>query len=576
MPGPSHFAQLLDRSGGPSGRWKVISPGHPPVGWEGFATGPVVLSADELDQVSRALLGIPADQVAAVAAAEIVPFSAAPGERPPAVLLHSATASLKGFEGDLTDLREGRTPWDVPGYLEARQVALAEPGDLAVGRTAAWLEAVTARGVEHLVLPDLDHYYLTQALLVAAVTQDPDGSAVLEALVAWLRAHPDAVLRMYALDREAQVLLVWLRRRAGLERLRTDANSPAVADRWNAKAHLHPAVDDAAALELPEDASAPMVLAAEQRLSGGFRRLGLQPPVLPGYTVPRPGRSEAQFVADALRAAGLLVARHGIGRICLKPSEAGDGARIVPGLDAADTDRLEQELRLAHRHGDDYLLEAHVEFAQFEAAGRRFALSPSGHVRGGHVAPGITVQLMDGSSWVGNAYVDEASCGSVGLSGPLYRALREALLHIRDAFHGEAARAEGVDGGLVTGGIDFAVGRVGGRYGQAVLGGAIDFNLSSNGGEYLRAFLDTVSPLGHRYAATRVYRPAPDTGLVATDALVQQLVQQLVPAGQVAATVAAVPRSWGMVAVTGPDTLGAIELVEALVAGLAGRGLAAT
>ena len=562
--------QLLDRAEGPAGRWRVGSPGHEPVDWSGFATGPVVFSAEELDQVCLALLGIPAAEVAAVAAAEIAPFTAEPGEHPPAVLLHSATASLKGFEGDLTDLREGRSPWDVPGYLEARVVALAEPGDLAVGRTAAWQEAVTSRGVAHLVLPDLDHYYLSQALLAAAVTRDPGGAALLDALVAWLQEHPEAVLRLYALDREMQILLVWLRRQAGLDRLRTDANTPAVADRWNAKDHLHPTVDAATTLLMFDEASAPTVLSAEQCHSEGYRRLGMRLPVVPGYTVPRRGRTEAEFLTDAHRAVALLAERHGITRLCLKPSEAGDGARIVPGLDTADRDRLDKELRLAHRHGDDYLLEAHVEFAGFSAAGRRFALSPSGHIRGGHVAPGITVQLMDGLSWVGNAYVDGATCASVGLSEPMYRALRESLLHIRDAFHGEAARADGSHGGLVTGGIDFAVGRVGGRYGDAVLCGAIDFNLSSNGGEYLRAFLDTVTPQGFRYAATRVYRPSPQAGLVATDAVVQALA----PPGQVAATVAAVPRSWGMVAVTGPDTVTAIELVEQLVAGLAERGLA--
>ena len=42
----------------------------------------------------------------------------------------------------------------------------------------------------------------------------------------------------------------------------------------------------------------------------------------------------------------------------------------------------------------------------------------------------------------------------------------------------------------MTGGLDFAVGRVGGRFGDRVLVGVTDFNLSSHGAEYMRAFQD--------------------------------------------------------------------------------------
>jgi hypothetical protein len=561
-------AELLDRDDSASGRWRVSSAGHQPIIWESFAAGPVVLDDQELDHISQQLLGLPLAAVAAAATAEITPFIA--GDEPaPALLLHSATSSTKGFEGDLTDVREGRAPWDVPGYLEARVIALAKPGDLAIGRTGPWREAVLANKVDHLVLPDLDHYYLSQALLVAACAPERLGPQ-LTALVEWIQARPEAVVRLYALDREMQIFLTWLRRQAGLSTIRIDANNPVVSDRWNQKSHIHPTVS--AARQFPAGDGSPdphARLRSEQRHSAGHQRLEMTIPVLPGYTVERRGRSPEEFGAGLLEAAQLLRSRYSLVRGCLKPSEAGDGARIVPGLDLENTERLQAETALAYHHGDDYLLEAHVEFSTFEVAGGRFILSPSGHIRNGHVAPGLTVQLMHGQSWAGNAYIDADSCAEIGLSVADYQDLRAGLEGIQAAFRSPAAERDGSHAGLVTGGIDFAVGRVGGDFGDEIITGAIDFNLSSHGAEYLRAFLDEVWPEGHRYAATRVYRPARSTGLIETDAAVQAYC----PAGQRVATVAAVPGSWGMVAATGTGTRSSIQNVESLLAHLVGLGL---
>ncbi|MGF7233574.1 MAG: hypothetical protein ACQSGP_01245, partial [Frankia sp.] len=231
---------------------------------------------------------------------------------------------------------------------------------------------------------------------------------------------------------------------------------------------------------------------------------------------------------------------------------------------------LEREAAAAWRHGDDYMLEAHAEFLTFDAAGRTFILTPSGHIRGGHLAPGLTVQLMNGRAWEGNAYIDEHTASLVGLGDDHYAAMRTSLRAIRDAFHGPKAVPEGCYAGLVTGGIDYAVGRVGGAYGDRVLTAAIDYNLSSHGAEYLRAFLDEVGPAGYRYAATRVYRPTQ----VATLAATRTAIAAAAAPGERVAAVASVPGSWGMVASTGPDTRSSIEHVLALVGVLVEGGLA--
>ncbi|MEW9528660.1 hypothetical protein [Microbispora sp. NPDC049125] len=539
----------------------VRLPGGRELPWEGFSTGPVVLSDDEIDRLARDLLGLDPAQVQIAATERLRPFVAAPGEEPPPfVLMHSATRTTKGFEGDVADVAAGRTAHDVPGYLEARVVSLARPQDLAVGRHGPWREAVRLAGLDHLDIGDLDHYYLSQALMVAA----RDRPSALDPLVEWCRARPHAVTRLYALDVEMQIFLLWLAGRAGLDVLRVDANDPVVSGRWNRKNHIHPTVAGVADLDWaryePDD-----LLAAEQRRSEGFLRLDMAVPVLPGYLIPR-GDDPAGFQAAVAEAARALQERYGLATGCLKPGEAGDGARIVPGIDLADSAALARHAAEAFPHGDDYLLEAHVDFPRFTVGGRDFIAAPSGHVRYGQVAEGLTVQLMNGCSWEGNATLDKDSCRLIGVPEEFYRRMADAMDAVREAFNGPAAEREGCRGGLAMGGLDFAVGTVGGRFGARPIMGVIDFNLSSHGAEYMRAFHDTLG--GDAYVATRVYRPATTAGLEATRTAIAGLAE-----GRRAGAVACVPGRWAMVAIEGTDTLDAVGAALRLVEGLSAAGL---
>ncbi len=509
-------------------------------------------------------------EVSAAATEELLPLVSDDGGFPAAVLMHSATQTTKGFEGDLSDVQRGRLPYDVPGYLEARMVSLSRPGDITVGRTRAWREATTVFGATGISIDDTDHYYLSHALLVAALRHRQAPLPAIDELVGWLTAHPSAVVRLYALDPETQIFLVWLKRQANLAVLAVDANSPVVADRWNQKTPLHPTVAAAQALAADlVDADVDRILACEQRASDAFTRLAMRIPVLPGYRIVR-GPDRADFVAQALAAAVLLRERHGITRGCLKPCEAGDGARIVAGI-PLDGDELAPHAADAYRHGDDYQLEAHVEFHRFTVAGREFIVAPSGHIRNGHVADGLTVQLMRGCAWEGNAFFDENSGQQLGITVEQYKTMMDAMRRVRDAFHGPEAMREGCERGLVTGGVDFSFGTVGGRYGDRVLVAVIDLNLSSHGAEYMRAFLDDVQRhTPHEYVATRVFRPALDATLSDTE---RALTDVLDP-GQHARMVACVGGRWGMLATTGGDTLDATVRALRLEDVLVARGFA--
>ncbi|WP_239112049.1 hypothetical protein [Streptomyces anulatus] len=514
--------------------------------------------------------------VARAAGEAVRPYRARPGSTAPSLLLHTTTPLLKAFDGDLAALLSGREPHDVTTYVEARSVYLGTPDDLTLGRTAPWAEAAALRGVPAVDIGDLDHYYLTHALLLMAEAHEERADTPLRHVIDWLRDRPDAVVRLYALDVETQIFLLWLLRRTGLAELATDANSPAVATGWNRKNHIHPTVADARAMPASTSELSPEeLLAAEQRLGRAHRRLGLTIPVLPGYTIARTGVDQDAFVADVLDAAALLRTRYGLSRAALKPADAGDGARIVGNLDLADTDRLAAEARTAHAVGDDHLLEAWVTFLTVSLGGeetgaRRVPVVPSGHIRHGQVAEGLTLQMLDGYSWRGNDYVDEAGWTALGLPRDAYRTVRAALEAVREAFRGPQSVADGSHGGLVTGGIDFAVGRLGGAFGDRLLVGAIDFNLSAHGAESLRTFRDRAreQAIDEPYASTRVFLPPADRTLHQMAATARSMT---VP-GALLEAVACVPRRWGMVAATGAGPAVAAARAEALVAALTTPG----
>lgn len=540
------------------------------VSWSGFHTGPLVLSGPRLEEITRTLLQVPLEKVEWMATAELACYVADDTEQVTSLIMHSATQTTKGFEGDLTDTMAGRQAYDVATYLEARAVTLGRPGDLAVGRSGPWRDSVRRAGIDSVDVGDLSHYYLSHALLLAASRHIVRPEPAMTRLVSWLRDHPHCVVRLYALDVETQVFLLWLKRQARLPALRVDANSAVISAQWNNKSHIHPPVARARALNIPDSAGAMEVLDLEQRESAGCRRLGMRIPVLPGYLIPRDDDPDG-FCRGVLDAAQLLRERYGLSLGCLKPCEAGDGARIVVALDLTDPVRLERAARAAYPHGDDYLLEAHLDLLSFRAAGRELALAPSGHIRNGHVAEGLTAQILNGNSWEGNGYFDRRTCESLGVSPAHYEKIAAALRAIHEAFLGEQSVLEGCHGGLVTGGIDFLIGRAGGRFGSRTLVGTVDFNLSSHGAEYMRAFRgEAGARYPDPYVATRVYRPSPGASLAATDEAIAEVAEP----GQIVKTVACVPRRWGMVATTGQDTLSSIQNAFTLVQNLVARGLA--
>jgi hypothetical protein len=539
----------------PPASWRMTWPDGRKFVWEGFYEGPLMLSRQELQAITRDLLGLDLEDVPAASAACLTPY-VGDGSVMPSLVVHSATPVLKSFEADLDDAINGRVPDDVPAYVETRAVSLAAPGDLVVGRTRPWKLAAELAGADAVSIPGIDYYYLSHAILKLASVSGGRGEPLVRIAQA-LRDRPETVVRLYSLDREAQVALLYLMRLAGIETLSTDANSPEVGDYWNAKAPLHPTVEDALELD-PPSLDPHELLAAETELAPLARRLGLRLAVLPGYTVDA-ADSPDEVVRRFLAAAELLTERYGIRLGCLKPSNSGAGARIVLRVPLEDEAELRRLAAQAAQSRETYVFEAHVEYLPVELGGTTFPLAPSGHVRHGHVADGLTLQFTEGTSWQGNVYVDEAACEAVGLAADRYRAIVEAMEELHDAFTRH-------DLGLVTAGVDFAVGRVGGVFGAEVLVGAQDLNLSSHGAEYLRLFLDEVRAGGRMgYAATKVICPVMHQTLSVLRGLEHQSTGPL-------KVISAIPGRWGLIAAAAEDPLAAADKVLSFHRELVARG----
>jgi hypothetical protein len=153
-------------------------------------------------------------------------------------------------------------------------------------------------------------------------------------------------------------------------------------------------------------------------------------------------------------------------------------------------------------------------------------------VRHGRVAHGLTLQFTSGTSWQGNIYLDASTCGGLGLAEEHYRVIAEAIAELHAAFESQKL-------GLVTAGFDFAVGRVGGVFGDNTLVALQDPNMSSHGAEYLRHFLDGVrTGGGPHYAATKVICPARGQTL--------DVLRTFEQPGF--AVMSAIPGRWGMIA----------------------------
>ena len=512
--------------------WTVVVDGRE-IAWQSYA-GPVRLDETDIDIACRKLLSVePCDLLDMVL--EHVEFSS-PSDGQSRLIVHSTTPSARGFETDLTAMVEGRPVSDLTTYVETRGLYLARSGDLVVGRTRPWRSAAAEDGVRRLTLPDTDHYYMSHALLRRAVDAG-EHDPVLAQIIAFLREQPSTVVSPYDFEPEFQILLTWLARVSGLGRIRVDANNSRLGA-WNGKRMLHPTVESALQLNgQVSDQPAPLILDQEHRASEAFQALRTAIPVIPGYTVPWQ-ENRCDFGRDLLRASTLLKERYGLSHGCLKPSDGGNGGRIVADIELDDTPRLEELATKAWTLGGDQVLEAHVTYFERHIGGEQVLTTPSAHVRSGKLLDGLTLQFMRGTAWKGNIFVGAADWQALGLEKGMYTKLRGAM--------GDLSRRLG----LLHCGVDFAIGTLGGKFGETVVAAVQDINPKVTGALFLREFMARHPAVGGG-AATRVLLPE----ATANAEKIRSLVSKFSTAQQPCEEIAVVPGRWAMIATSGQSSL---------------------
>jgi len=548
--------------------WQINDSDQTKHDWIQFYTGPLVLEESKIEQLCVKLLGIELKKLTETATKELQPVPSLKSVGA-SIVMHSTTPDLKTFDGDLDKVMNGITPTDYTSYKEARAVYLASTSDLAVGRIQPWKAGVQLGNLESVEIPGIDYYYLSHALLVLAEQHLEESSPQIEKIVNFLQDHKNAVIRLYALEKEMQIFLIWVKRLAGLDHLLMDANSPEVARDWNRKSVLFPTVQAALHLEKTIKGFSPhQILKEEAKYSLLRQQLDCEYPVLPGYTIERAGNDLSDFTTQLLEAAKLLQNRYGLKLGCLKASDSGDGARITVGVDLNNESNLAALAKDAYRHGDDYILEPHVNYNEVVINGEKLKASPSAHIRWGEVATGLTLQFMEGTSWKGNVYIDEETTDSFGVSNVHYWAILSCMDDFLAAFQRNNL-------GLTIAGLDFAIGQIGGFFGEEILIGVQDPNISFNGAECLRVFLEKVRKQQKiidetsLYGATRIFKPSKDCTLT----VLHQFSKNASHSGIFVDVIASVPERWAMIAVAHLDAEEIMKQLAAICADLVKSGL---
>ncbi|MBV8293331.1 MAG: hypothetical protein JOY55_16245 [Mycobacterium sp.] len=403
-----------------------------------------------------------------------------------------------------------------------------------------------------MTLPDTDYYYMSHALLRRAVDAG-DRDPVIAQMIEFLRERPSAVVSPYDFEPEFQILVTWLAQAAGLKRIRVDANNSRLGA-WNGKRMLHPTVESALRLNgQVSDQAAPLILEQEHRASEAFQALRTALPVIPGYTVAWQ-ENRCDFSRDLVRASMLLTERYGLSHGCLKPSDGGNGGRIVADIELDDTRRVEELATKTWNLGGDQVLEANVSYLERTVGGEQVLTTPSAHVRSGKLLDGLTLQFMRGTAWKGNIYVGAADWEGLGLEKAIYTKLRGAMSDLSQRL------------GLLHCGVDFAIGTLGGKFGDAVVAAVQDINPKVTGALFLREFMARYPAVGGG-AASRVLVPE----ATASAEKIRSLLSKFSTAQQPCEEIAVVPGRWAMIATSGQTSLSAgaqaLTLERMLVAG---------
>ncbi len=540
--------------------------------WKNLSVGALILSDQYLASACQELLGISIENLESLSRKHLIPTSCISAAQlsNTTLVAHSASNTLKFFEKDAIDTQKGNRVDDVAAYIEARSIFLVEKGDISIGRLKDWEVACDEHEVTPLNIGHREYYYLSHALIEMALNyQEGGASSILTWLIDYLKENPNTPVKLYALEHEIQIFLLWLANQARVPQLYVDCNGLDVANNWNKKTPLHPTVIKAKSLQIEEEGSDPYnALLLETELTKLRSDLGVQIPKIPGYIITKDDIGQASLEEQLLIAANLLKTRYGIDKGCLKPTDAGTGVRTVTHLDLDDISSLTGTFLSLHGIAhEDFILEAHVQYSESNIEGHVLPSSPSAHIRLNGVAEGISLQIMDGTCWEGNLYLDASTCEEFGISQSQYDQMHQIMEHFQQAFSVKAQEDTAL--GLVVAGVDFAIGKLGGKFGNALVLGVQDLNLRFHGAEFMRILQERVDRK-NRHVVTLVIRPTSVGSLPNIKKRAREIGSEL---GDLCEALVAIPQRWGMIATSSDTPHNSIRSLNTLVSRLKCEGL---
>lgn len=547
-----------------------------------------------LKALSKSVLGMDLDEALEEARKILIPYHNN-GEQRVTLIISSASSASASQETECSILESRGHVIDIPGAIEGRDTRSANDGDTSLISTKAGLLMARARGNVEIVnladeivtdsggnsaLQGSDIYYKADGLLLLTLTNP--NSRVIGQLVEVMKKSP--LINPYNLDEETQLVLLWLAKRAGLDRVDVNANSPEVGVELTRKGYRYPAVEDAA--KIPDYDDPYKMQLEEWKLSQAAGEIGYHPDSVPGYVINRTEEYD-EFYIRVTSALSLLNHRYDLDDAWIKPDRGTDGGNQGPISTLVDnTQEIDHRIQEMWRQGGSWVIEAKTEYFKLklplDGIERTLSTTPSVHVIKGEPRFTISLQLVDGVAWGGNLICSQSTWNHLVdmvdrsdvriVNNPeLIDQLKDVFRLMPKVMHDYVEAINGSQkyrNGQVRGGADLAVATLGGKFGDNSIVVAVqDFNARANGCETAYALYDQAQDeYGKKgEAITRNITPKVDFTVFALK--LPEIIEAVnadydtrISNGQV--KLIAVSAGWGQIGMVGTD---AIEITRSIL-----------
>ncbi|MBD3363332.1 hypothetical protein GF362_06470 [Candidatus Dojkabacteria bacterium] len=550
--------------------------------WKDQQDGPYMLEdlpglEGGLETVAQVLFGESKDKILLDAKEAWEPYIAN-GKEARKIIISGGTESISVRQIELDVIQATGNGIGINAAIASRELALANPGDIAFGNSDAWRQVAQTR-------PDVETHAIGKGLLnynshkwlykaLECVGEEEPSDKDIQIIVNELAQNPETVLQVYITDEETSMLLLYLRDKvnkvreaSGLEpidKLNVDANSAEITKKLANKGYLYPTPEAAGEIQVEEDTYESW-LEAEGKLSPIEIEMGEETPRMPGYSIVWDPDYEVfkQRVALGL---SLLKDRWGSEKNYCKPVRGSDGKGAFPVYPNGgyDVDKIAREM---HSKGHSWVIESFVNYRTMELKGKGIDqvrnVAPSVHVRGGNGYDTKLVQIFiteedengeikETTEWGGHVYAPRDYIRNNGHNGDRILGMTQEEYDTGIDTIKKMAEYYGPEG-FSRGGIDMAIGTIQTRWGEKKVNALQDMNIRTNGGDTARGFGKIVERMYGKEMpfATLVIKPNIGIDYQDVDNALSVIAEELNLNREDIRLLTAVAPGWGMFGIVG-------------------------